>query len=319
MLDKFSPYTYSGQDMFLYDSEFGGILTHEGSAAVQECIDALKDPELPPMDPLVYSDELGSAAQGMVDTQGPTGQIGHTGPDGSSMSDRILPEFGYEPNEMVYGKSWAENIAYRFYSANMSIVNLIVDDNVPNRGHRINLLNPDWHYVGIGQGTHASYDWMQVQNFAYGFDVAESEVCLGSSTVADDATTISDESSDEPEAESVGSEEETSTADDSTNTEGGSDNGLGEEHGPCNNPVPVLSEPPADWPEDAYYRYQNMGVTCESMSLCTLTTTYTYFFYPEDSGLKMIYEVKNNHTYAEIVAMFSTGFTQIEDESQYRY
>jgi len=62
MLDKFSPYTYSGQDMFLYDSEFGGILTHEGSAAVQECIDALKDPELPPMDPLVYSDELGSAA-----------------------------------------------------------------------------------------------------------------------------------------------------------------------------------------------------------------------------------------------------------------
>lgn len=48
--------------MWLYTGETVGILYWEGPNAVQECIDALKDPNLPPMGELVYSDELGRAA-----------------------------------------------------------------------------------------------------------------------------------------------------------------------------------------------------------------------------------------------------------------
>jgi len=78
------------------------------------------------------------------------------------MKDRIMPPFGYSANAWVPGTSYAENIAYRYYTANQSILNLIIDDGVPNRGHRVNLLNPKWTHVGVGQGYHKGYDWMQV-------------------------------------------------------------------------------------------------------------------------------------------------------------
>ena len=62
MLDKFSPYNYNGKAMWVFNSGYGSMLSYEGAAAVQECIDALKDPDLPPMEPLKYSDELGSSS-----------------------------------------------------------------------------------------------------------------------------------------------------------------------------------------------------------------------------------------------------------------
>lgn len=94
----------------------------------------------------------------MVDTQGPTGYIGHQGTDGSWPNDRVLREFGQET--LLAGQGTAENIAYYFKTATMSIVNLIVDDNVPDRGHRVNLLNPEWTHIGIGLGLHANYQNM---------------------------------------------------------------------------------------------------------------------------------------------------------------
>ena len=322
MLDKFSPYEYNGSDYFLYDSEWGGILTHEGEAAVQECIDALKDPNLPAMEPLAYSDELNNAAQGMADAQGPTGQTGHTGPDGSTMSQRVMEAFGYDKNAQLAG-GISENIAYRYYTANMSILNLIIDDGVPSRGHRVNLLNPSWTHAGIGQGAHAGYDWMQVQNFSYGFDVAASTVCPGTATDGGDAS--ADTGSDDTAADDSATEDTTGSDDTAAEDTTGSDDTAAEEETvvpsgpvPSTNPVPIQSAPPADWPADAYNRQTYMGVTCSSYESCTLTTTTTYFYRPVNSGLKVIYEEKSNHTYQEIMTMFGYGFVQISSESEFR-
>ena len=68
-----------------------------------------------------------------------------------------------------YG-SWservAENISYGGYSARGVVIQLIVDDGVPGRGHRINLFNPDYRQVGIGCGRHARFHDMCVLDFA---------------------------------------------------------------------------------------------------------------------------------------------------------
>lgn len=240
------------------------------------------------------------------------------------MSDRVKDAFGYGPNEKIYGKSWAENIAYRFYSANHANLNLIIDDNVPNRGHRINLLNPDWTHVGIGNGPHAGYDWMQVQNFAYGFEVTN-KVCPYNGNGGwvrpvqpvkpDEEDEVEEEKEEEKEeeVEPVEEEEEEEEIEEPVEEEvepveeeeQPSTTTLGPEHGPSKSPVPIIGSPPEEWPEDAYYRYKNTGAACESADDCTITRTYTYYFRPEDSGLKMIYEEKTNHTLDEVIAMFS--------------
>ena len=43
---------------------------------------------------------------------------------------------------------------------------LIVDDNVPDRGHRETILNRDYVLAGVGAGPHGHYRHMHVMNFA---------------------------------------------------------------------------------------------------------------------------------------------------------
>ena len=42
----------------------------------------------------------------------------------------------------------------------------LVDYGVEDRGHRQNLLNPAWRYVGIACGPHTVYGTMCVMDFA---------------------------------------------------------------------------------------------------------------------------------------------------------
>jgi uncharacterized protein YkwD len=46
---------------------------------------------------------------------------------------------------------------------------LLVDDGVSDRGHRRNLLDPRWHYVGVACGSHYRYQTMCVLDFAVQF------------------------------------------------------------------------------------------------------------------------------------------------------
>lgn len=89
------------------------------------------------------------------------GSTGHMGSDNSWPWDRVLRECPSlsDGNENLVGGP--DNIR-------RSVMLLLVDDGIPNRGHRKTLLNPAWKYVGcykVGTVNNMPNCW--VQNFAY--------------------------------------------------------------------------------------------------------------------------------------------------------
>jgi uncharacterized protein YkwD len=63
----------------------------------------------------------------------------------------------------------AENISAGEDDARMVVIQLLVDDGVPSRGHRKNLFNPDLHQAGAGAASHTEYGTVCVIDYADGF------------------------------------------------------------------------------------------------------------------------------------------------------
>jgi uncharacterized protein YkwD len=133
------------------------VRTHEGIKAVDEAIRFLKSAKPAPL--LKPSTGLSRAARDHVLDQGQSGKTGHIGRDGSKPYERIER----------YGK-WeglsGENIAYGDDTARMIVMQLIIDDGVPDRGHRENIFNPEFRYTGVAAGSHPVYRTMCVINYA---------------------------------------------------------------------------------------------------------------------------------------------------------
>lgn len=131
--------------------------TKEGLPAVDEAIAALQ--RQPPLPPLASYAPLALAAAGHVRDQGPTEARGHKGSDGSSPIDRAVRQ-GLRP--------WAvgEVIAYGPENAATVVRELIIDDGVPDRGHRLAIFNPDFGRAGAACGPHRGYRMMCVVDFA---------------------------------------------------------------------------------------------------------------------------------------------------------
>ena len=128
-------------------------MTQEGAAAVRECVEVLR--RTAPRGTLKPLAALARAAKDQVRLQGPKGQTGHSGPDGSTPDSRVRR---YDPGRRFLG----ENIAYGSSRARDIVVDLLVDDGVPGRGHRENLLRKDFFTVGVAVGPHAKYGSMCV-------------------------------------------------------------------------------------------------------------------------------------------------------------
>ncbi len=108
---------------------------------------------------LILSPGLSHAAADHVRDSGSRGLTTHTGADGSSFRERI-ERYG------VWSGSSAENIAYGLVDARENVIVQLLDFGVEDRGHRRNLLNPAWRYVGIACGPHTLYGTMCVMDFA---------------------------------------------------------------------------------------------------------------------------------------------------------
>jgi hypothetical protein len=131
--------------------------TKEGRLALEEAIVALRHQV--PLPPLTANTLLAIAAADHVRDQGVIGTRGHGGSDGSSPIDRALRR-GLRP--------WAvgEVISYGPESAVAVVRELIIDDGVPDRGHRAAIFNPDFGRAGAACGPHRGYRKMCVVDFA---------------------------------------------------------------------------------------------------------------------------------------------------------
>jgi uncharacterized protein YkwD len=133
------------------------LRTEEGAAAVREAIAALRARR--PVQPLVWSKGLAGAAADHVQDQGPIGGLEHHGTDGSDPASRAERR-----GRWVSGM--AENIAYGENPARDVVMQLLVDDGVPDRGHRNNVLDGNWGVEGVACGPHRDYRQICVMDYA---------------------------------------------------------------------------------------------------------------------------------------------------------
>jgi hypothetical protein len=131
------------------------------SAEGKECYQEMLKTK--PMSVLKPSQTLSLAAQDHAKDMGDTGRQGHTGSKGSSLQTRIARHGKWQ-------YTIGENCAYGYDSAQEIVVGLLLDVGVPGRGHRKNILNPAFRFVGVGIRPHKGYGTNCVQDFAGGVD-----------------------------------------------------------------------------------------------------------------------------------------------------
>jgi len=136
------------------------ISTYEGASAVQECIDELSNTASVGL--LKPERGLYLAARDHVNDQSVTGQIGHTGSDNSSAIDRILRYC----NKGTGASSAGENISYGNSIGRAIVLQLLIDDNVLDRGHRKNIMRSEYTQAGAAVGSHSVYGSMCVIDYA---------------------------------------------------------------------------------------------------------------------------------------------------------
>lgn len=137
------------------------IRTNEGAPALVEAIEFLESLPASP-GPLRFSEELARVAQELVREQGPTKETGHKGPTGSTLQSRSLLHG-------TFNATIGEVINYGPEKPRWTVMQLIIDDGVPGRGHRKNIFNPDFHVAGAAIGPHADYGEMTVVDMADAF------------------------------------------------------------------------------------------------------------------------------------------------------
>lgn len=141
------------------------IRTTEGVSALNEAIRFLRSVE--PRAPLKPSRGLSKAAQDHATYQKETGEKGHEGRNGSGVYDRA--------SQYGYATFVGENIAYGDKTGREMLIQLIIDDGVPSRGHRINIFREGYRHIGIGCDTHPQFDGSCVMDLAGQYDTAKSQ------------------------------------------------------------------------------------------------------------------------------------------------
>jgi len=135
------------------------LMTVEGPSAVEEAIADLE--RRPPAPPLRPDSAIAQAALRLVADEGPSGRVGHVASDGATLRQR-LEAAG------VWAMAMEEDIAYGPTEPREVVRELIVDDGVPDRGHRAAIFDPAMSRAGSACGPHTTWRWVCVIDFAGG-------------------------------------------------------------------------------------------------------------------------------------------------------
>jgi uncharacterized protein YkwD len=133
------------------------LRTREGAAALEQAIRALRRQK--PLSPLRWSTGLYRAAREHARDIGKRGSLDHRGADGSAPHQRIARHGEWSGHS-------GENLDFGSRDPERVIMHLLVDDGVPDRGHRRNLLHPAFTHVGIACADHARFTAVCVMELA---------------------------------------------------------------------------------------------------------------------------------------------------------
>jgi uncharacterized protein YkwD len=143
------------------------LQTNEGVFAVDEAIQFLQN--VKPVPSIEPSKGMSLASRDLASDQAINGGIGHTGSDGSTFGQR-LNRYG------SWQGSIAQNISYAKDTAEGIVMQWLIDDGVPKRGHRSNIVNPSYQQVGVAYGLHPQWRVMCVLDLASGYIEKDSPI-----------------------------------------------------------------------------------------------------------------------------------------------
>jgi len=133
------------------------VKTMEGVIALMDAIRFLK--KTPPVPLLTPDHRLTLASRDHQKDQSVKGGTGHNGSDGSGAQSRIR-KYGR------YSRAVGENIFYGEEYPRWVVLHLVIDDGMPQRGHRLNLLDRDYGIIGVAMGHHPRWKYVCVMDFA---------------------------------------------------------------------------------------------------------------------------------------------------------
>jgi uncharacterized protein YkwD len=136
------------------------IVTNEGITAVDEAITYLRATQ--PLPGFEVARGVCSAASDHAKDLAGKGFTGHRGSDGSTPNARVDR---YGQWEAAIG----ETVVYEVSTARQIIISLIIDDGVPNRGHRRNIFDANYHVTGISVSDPLTFGSKCVIDYVGGF------------------------------------------------------------------------------------------------------------------------------------------------------
>lgn len=136
------------------------VMSREGTAVVDEAVAYLRT--VAPAGVLAAADCLNASAEDLHEDQKKTGALGHKGSDGSGPGERIRKHCS------VRGRT-GESLSYGTYAGETPqavVMQLVVDDGVRDRIHRIRMFDPSFMFIGVSCGAHPRLGFMCVINTA---------------------------------------------------------------------------------------------------------------------------------------------------------
>jgi len=140
-------FTYPGQTP---------IKSSEGIIPLNECIEILKKTDQMPI--LKPVEGLAKAADLLTEEQQKYGGIGHISRNGNTPQNRI-------ERFVDWYICSSEDITYGSFEARQIVITLLIDDGVPDRGHRQNILSQCFRFVGVSFSGHPTYHSMCVIDY----------------------------------------------------------------------------------------------------------------------------------------------------------